>query len=173
MFGIPLDLCTLAENTRVLLYSLEWKSFFVVKGFLSFFIIVARTIFSSLVHKTLLWMSPSSWVEEFFLKILVSVSKHSLVVFNRMIMEMRLSLTKIKYDMIGLCLIVLEFDSSFFGGMLLYHFVYITIKVMLFKNIQHPFLPCVEVGSTFKAIFWLNEDRCHGCNIFLNSSRST
>ena len=37
--GIPLDLCTLAEKTGVLPYSLEWKRFFVVKGFLPLFII--------------------------------------------------------------------------------------------------------------------------------------
>ena len=81
--GIPLDLCTLVEKTRVLIYSLEWKRFFVVKGFLHFLTLSIRTIFSSLVYTTFLWMCPSSWLEDFFLKRLVSVTKHSLAVFNR------------------------------------------------------------------------------------------
>ena len=51
------------------------------------------------------------------------------IVFNR-----------IKDDMLGLCLILLEFDSPFVGGRIIYHCGYITIKVMFFKNIQHPFL---------------------------------
>ena len=81
-------------------------------------------------------------------------------------------LNRIKNDMLSYCLILFEVDSPFNGGRLLFHYGYITIKVMLFKNIQHPCLPCVEVGSTFKAVFRLNKDRCHGYNIFLNSSRS-
>ena len=72
----------------------------------------------------------------------------------------------IKDDMIGLLFILLEVDSPFIGGRILYHCGYITIKVMLFKNIQHPFLPCVEVGSTFKLVFQLDGDWCHGSNFF-------
>ena len=84
-----------------------------------------------------------------------------------------ISLNRIKDDMLGLLFILLEFDSPFIGGRILYHCGCITIKVMLFKNIQHPYLPCVEVESTFKEVFRSNEDRCHGCNILLNSSSST
>ena len=51
--GIPLDLLTLTENTKVILYSLKWNSFFVVKCFLHFFILTMRTRFYYLVYKTL------------------------------------------------------------------------------------------------------------------------
>ena len=69
----------------------------------------------------------------------------------------KIFLYQIKDDMLGLYLILLEFDSPFIGGRLLFHYGYITIKVMLFKNIQHPILPCVEFGTTFKVVFWLNK----------------
>ena len=82
-------------------------------------------------------------------------------------------LNRIKDGMLSLLSILLEVDSRFIGGMILYHFGYITIKIMLFKNIQHPCLPCVEVGSTFKVVFWPSRDWWHSCNIFPNSSRYT
>ena len=168
--GSPLNLYSLVENIRVLVYSLEWKRFFVEKGFLPFLIMVVRTIFSYLVYTTLIWMCPSSWLKEFFLKILVCI-KTLPCGLQRNDHGHEIVLNRIKDGMLSLWLILLEVDSRFIGGMILYHFGYITIKIMLFKNIQHPCLPCVEVGSTFKAIFRPNEDRCHGCNILLNSSR--
>ena len=81
-------------------------------------------------------------------------------------------LNRIKDNIIGILFILLEVYSPFIGGSLLYHYGYITNKVILFKNIQHPCLPCVEVGSTFKAIFRSNGYCCHGCNILFNTSIS-
>ena len=69
---------------------------------------------------------------------------------------------RIKDDMLGICMILIKVDSPLICGRLLYHCGYITIKVMLFKNIQHPCLPCVEVGSTLEEVFWLNIDWFHG-----------
>ena len=53
-------------------------------------------------------------------------------------------LNQIKDDILILCLINLEVDSPFIGGRILYHSGHGSIKIMLFKNIQHPLFPCVE-----------------------------
>ena len=82
-------------------------------------------------------------------------------------------LNQIKDNMLGLCLILIEFYFPLFGGSILYHLGYITIKVMLFKNVQYSFLPCDEVASTFEVVFRLNKNQCHGCNILLKYSLYT
>ena len=62
-------------------------------------------------------------------------------------------LNKIKDDVFFLLFILLQFDFPLYGGRLLFHWGYITIKEIIFKNVQYSCIPCDEVGSTFEAVF--------------------
>ena len=70
------------------------------------------------------------------------------------------------YDPLWLCLILLVIGSSWICNRFFDHRGHKRIMIMLFENVDHSFLPCVEVWCAFKSIFWLDGFRFHFFNIF-------
>ena len=76
------------------------------------------------------------------------------------------------YDHLWLFLLPLVIGSSYICSRLFDHGGHKGINIMLFKDIQHPHLPCVEALCSFKSIFRSDGYWCHCFKIFLNASRS-
>ena len=75
------------------------------------------------------------------------------------------------YDPIFLWLILIVIDSPCICSGIFNYSGHKEIKIMLFKDIQHPHLPCVEALCSFKSIFRSDGYWCHCFKLFSQYSK--
>ena len=78
-----------------------------------------------------------------------------------------------KYGHVWFFLILLVIFSSCICSGFFDHGGHKIIDTMLFKNIDYPCLPCIEVGCSFESIFLSDGYGSHYFKLFLNASRAT